>query len=89
MDGLALLIGLIALLIAFLSGRRLTNLEVRLSVLANELRTLRTEAAFARPAAPQPPQPEAAPPEAVVQAEPPAPPPRRSSFRPRQRCRRP
>ena len=72
MDGLALLIGLIALLIAFLSGRRLTNLEVRLSVLANELRTLRTEAAFARPAAPEPPQPEAAPPEAAVQAEPPA-----------------
>ena len=70
MDGLALLVGVIALIIAFVTGRRLATVRVQLAALANELRSLRTEVAFARAKPPEPPQPQSAPLESPAEPEP-------------------
>ena len=59
MDGLALIVGLIALVLAFLAGRRLTAVEVRLAALAQELRVLRATSGLSP--GPQAPEPSQAP----------------------------
>jgi uncharacterized membrane protein len=77
MDGLAFIAAVVALGIALGMRRRVTALETRLSTLIGELQSLRTQVAFARPGAPEAPQPEAAPaeepPEQKAAAEAPAP----------------
>jgi len=73
MDGLAFIAAVVALFVAFGLRRRLTALQTQLAHLTDELRSLRTAVAFARPSAerpsasePQPAPAEAAEPEPVA-----------------------
>ena len=59
MDGLAFIAAVVALFVAFGMRRRLTELQTQLANLTDELRSLRTSAAFARPPSEQPPTPAA------------------------------
>lgn len=71
MDGLAFIAAIVALFVAFAMRRRVTALQMQLDSLTDELRSLRTAAAFTRPSASEP---EAAPaeesPEVREQPEP-------------------
>ncbi|MBX9591043.1 MAG: DUF2339 domain-containing protein [Hyphomonadaceae bacterium] len=73
MDGLAFIAAVVALIVAFGMRRRLTALQTQLANLADELRSLRTQAAFARPsgeppATPAPPQVQPSPADASTDA---------------------
>ena len=76
MDGLAFIAAIVALFVAFGMRRRVTALQTQLDSLTDELRSLRTAAAFTRPSAERPSasEPEAAPaeelPEVRAQPEP-------------------
>lgn len=59
MDGLALIAAVVALVVAFGMRRKLAALQTQLAALADELRSLRTQAAFGRPSGEQAPAPEA------------------------------
>ncbi|NJO23918.1 MAG: DUF2339 domain-containing protein [Sphingomonadales bacterium] len=58
MDGLAFIAAAVALFVAFGMRRKLTTLQAQLTKLTDELRSLRTEAAFARRSDQSPPAPE-------------------------------
>ena len=76
MDGLAFIAAIVALFVAFGMRRRVTALQTQLDSLTDELRSLRTAAAFTRPSPERPSasEPEAAPaeesPEVREQPEP-------------------
>ena len=73
MDGLAFIAAVVALFVAFGMRRRLTELQTQLANLTDELRSLRTSAAFARPPDEQPlpdPQAQTAPADAPTRPEP-------------------
>ena len=73
MDGLAFIAAVVALFVAFGMRRRLTELQTQLANLTDELRSLRTSAAFARPPDQQPSpdqQAQTAPEAADASAEP-------------------
>jgi uncharacterized membrane protein len=75
MDGLAFIVAVVALFVAFGMRRRLTALQTQLANLTDELRSLRTEVAFIRPSAERPPasEPQQAPAEAEPLTSEPAP----------------
>ena len=54
MDGLSFIAAVVVLFVAFGMRRRMTALQTKLDNLTDELRSLRTQAAFARPASEQP-----------------------------------